>query len=93
MIVGDSLTAANIDLIRARLDAGGLTSVRYAALSGRKIADPVYLLGRRSSGIEEVRSLRAAGVDPELWVVELGTNDLYAVRTCGCPDPSVAAAS
>lgn len=91
VIVGDSLTAANLALIRARLDDGGLTSVRYAALSGRKIADPVYFLGRRSSGIEEVRVLQAAGVDPELWVVELGTNDLAAVRTCGCPDPSLAA--
>ncbi|MGI9643998.1 MAG: SGNH/GDSL hydrolase family protein [Ilumatobacteraceae bacterium] len=88
VIVGDSLTAGNLNLIRARLEAGGLSSVRYAALSGRRIADPVYLGFRRESGVEAVRDLRAQGVDPVLWVVELGTNDLGYLPRCGCPDPT-----
>ena len=88
VIVGDSLTAGNLNIIRARLEAGGLSSVRYEALSSRRIAHPVFSGFRRSSGVEAVRALKSEGVDPELWVVELGTNDLGFLPGCGCPDPT-----
>jgi lysophospholipase L1-like esterase len=45
--------------------------------------------GYRDSGIERIRSLRAAGVEPDLWVIQLGTNDLGAVKNCRCDDQIV----
>lgn len=87
VIVGDSLTAGNLDLIRARLERGGLTSVRFEALSGRRIAVGVDISGYRPSGIEVVEALQAHNVSPDVWVIELGANDIGSIRNCGCADP------
>lgn len=91
VVIGDSLTAANKSLISSRVAAGGVSSVDYEALSGRRInAAVTYGDGiRRSSGVEVVRRLRGGGVDPALWVIELGTNDIGSVRNCECADPVV----
>ena len=56
-------------------------------LSARRIAVSFQFQGYRDSGIERIRALRASGVDPDLWVIQLGTNDLGAVKNCGCADP------
>ena len=86
VIVGDSLTGGNASYIRPTLRAAGLDA-RVEGLSARRIAVSLDYFGYRDSGIERIRSLRAAGVDPELWVVQLGTNDLGSVKNCRCPDP------
>lgn len=86
VIVGDSLTGGNDSYIRPTLQAAGLDA-RVEGLSARRIAVSFQFQGYRDSGIERIRSLRAAGVDPELWVIQLGTNDLGAINNCGCPDP------
>jgi hypothetical protein len=85
VIVGDSLTGGNASYIRPRLHSAGLDA-RVEGLSSRRIAVPVRFLGYRDSGIDRIRSLRAAGVDPDLWVIQLGTNDLGSVANCACPD-------
>lgn len=87
VIVGDSLTGGNATYIRSFLQANGLPGVRVEGLSARRIAVSFEFQGFRDSGIERIRSLKAQGVDPQLWVVQLGTNDLLSVARCQCPDP------
>jgi lysophospholipase L1-like esterase len=43
--------------------------------------------GYVDSGIARIRSLQDRGIRPKLWVIELGTNDLYSIKRCGCSDP------
>jgi lysophospholipase L1-like esterase len=38
-----------------------------------------------------LRSSGPRGVEPATWLVALGTNDMYAIRYCGCPDMGEAA--
>jgi lysophospholipase L1-like esterase len=87
VIVGDSLTGGNATYIRSFLQSNGLPGVRVEGLSGRRIAVSFESRGSRDSGIERIRSLQAQGVRPRLWVVQLGTNDLYSITQCRCPDP------
>ncbi len=86
VIVGDSLTAGNKSYIGPTLRNAGL-DVRLEALSARRIAVSFDFLGRRDSGVSRVRALKAAGVSPSLWVIELGSNDLGVIQNCECPDP------
>ena len=88
VIVGDSLTGGNTSYIVPTLRRAGL-DVRVEGLSGRKIAVSFQSRGYLDSGIERIRSLRAGGVDPDLWVIQLGTNDLASVSNCRCTDPVV----
>lgn len=92
VIVGDSLTGGNASYIVPTLRSAGL-DVRVEGLSARRIAVSFHSGGYRDSGIARIRSLKAQGVVPALWVIELGTNDLAAVRNCGCSDPVTAARS
>jgi lysophospholipase L1-like esterase len=92
VIVGDCLTGGNGNYIGATLRNAGL-DVRVEGLSSRRIAVSFDFLGHRDSGVERVRSLKAAGVSPALWVIQLGTNDLGAIDDCGCPDPVAYAGS
>ncbi|HUS44043.1 MAG TPA: GDSL-type esterase/lipase family protein [Ilumatobacteraceae bacterium] len=85
VIVGDSLTGGNASYIAPRLRSAGLDA-QVEGLSARRIAVSFEFLGYRDSGIERIRRLRAAGVDPDLWVIQLGTNDLGAVKNCRCVD-------
>ena len=85
IIVGDSLTGGNQSYIRSQLQQSGLSAVRVEGLSGRRIGVSFDFKGRRDSGIARVRMLRAAGVDSDLWVIQLGTNDLGAIENCRCP--------
>ena len=86
VIVGDSLTGGNASYIGPTLRNAGL-DVQLEGLSARRIAVSFDFDGRRDSGVARVRSLKAAGVSPELWVIELGTNDLGVINNCRCPDP------
>jgi len=88
VIVGDSLTARNATYIAPTLRNAGL-DVGLEALGARQIAVSFDWYGYRDSGIERIRTLRRSGVDPALWVIQLGTNDLRGIRNCGCADPVV----
>ena len=85
VIVGDSLTGGNASYIAPALRSAGLDA-RVEGLSARRIAVSFQFKGYRDSGIERIRRLRADGVDPSLWVIQLGTNDLGVVQNCGCAD-------
>jgi len=86
VIVGDSITGGNTSFIAPTLRNAGL-DVQLEALSARRIAVSFQFKGLRDSGVSRVRALKAAGVAPELWVIQLGTNDLGVVQNCNCPDP------
>lgn len=86
VIVGDSLTGGNASYITPTLRNAGL-DVRVEGLSARRIGVSFEFLGYRDSGVARVRSLKASGVDPELWIIQLGTNDLGVIKNCGCADP------
>jgi lysophospholipase L1-like esterase len=86
VIVGDSLTGGNVSYIAPALRGAGLDA-RVEGLSARRIAVSFTFEGYRDSGIERIRTLRASGIDPDLWVIQLGTNDLGVIKNCSCSDP------
>ena len=43
------------------------------------------------SAVDTVAEIKASGVDPDTWLVQLGTNDLYFIINCRCVDVRVAA--
>jgi lysophospholipase L1-like esterase len=87
VIVGDSLTGGNATFIENSLRSNGLSGVRVEGLSGRRIAVSFQAGGYVDSGIARIRALQERGVRPKLWVIQLGTNDLFSVKRCGCDDP------
>ncbi|MEM8618451.1 MAG: hypothetical protein AAGF73_01885 [Actinomycetota bacterium] len=91
VVVGDSLTADNAPQIDAHLRGARVGGVHLAALGGRRIDVDYEFFGWNNSGRDEIARLRASGVDPLLWIVELGTNDLRELAGCGCADPAVVA--
>lgn len=88
-IVGDSIIAENQTAVRRILEESGAPSTVIDVYWGRPISHRTRLPGGQlvTSGIDAVRAIRDAGHRPSLWVVELGTNDQWGVRNCGCPDP------
>jgi hypothetical protein len=73
-VVGDSLAfSAALQLDPAWKEAGFTPRAELAP--GRQIA-VIGLDGQVSSGLDAIRSLKAAG-QPALWVVQLGTNDIF----------------
>lgn len=72
-VVGDSLTVGSATQLRNELAIRGLTA-RISAQSGRSIP----------GGVTAVQELRASGFDSLVWVVALGTNDIWWDAGCGC---------
>jgi lysophospholipase L1-like esterase len=81
-VIGDSLAAGGSTRLTSELAATGWTPA-VDAKAGRSI---VYDTDARYSGVARVNALRDAGIDPRVWLVELGTNDVYFVGLCGCAD-------
>jgi hypothetical protein len=76
--VGDSIVSLQFPLVRSAFVARGLGDVWFEAFAGRAIDRPMFYpsVGWVASGTSIVQSVRAAGIDAPLWVVELGANDL-----------------
>lgn len=91
VVVGDSLTADPQETIAAHLEQSGLTSVHIDALGARRISTSYEFQGWRNAGLDAIHAIHAQGIDPVLWVVELGTNDLPMISTCGCSHPEAMA--
>ena len=87
VVLGDSITADNVDLISGHLATAGHDDVHFAALGARRIDESYEFFGWRNSGIDELGSIHERGIDPELWIVELGTNDLPSLAACECDNP------
>jgi fructose-specific component phosphotransferase system IIB-like protein len=83
VIVGDSITADNIDQIGRQLADAGAATVEFEARAARRIADSYEWNGWRSSGLDAIDGVQRRGGQPALWVIELGTNDMFLVADRG----------
>jgi hypothetical protein len=73
-VVGDSLTAGLLTDLSGRFAAVGFGPIRIDAAVSRRMTRQA---GSVSSGATVVRALRSSGIDPQNWVIALGTNDYY----------------
>lgn len=75
VMVGDSITDGARPALQFAFSAKGFTDITIDAQWGRRIS-----VGDGSNGplngLQAVRNLQAAGKDPDVWVIALGTNDL-----------------
>ncbi len=69
-VIGDSITVGAEPALRSTLEGLGLDVLAIDAANGRRIA----VDGGVGSGVDA--AARVAAVDPDLWVVALGTNDV-----------------
>lgn len=93
-VVGDSITAWNLGDAEHGLKAAGVPSWRISAQAGRRMAQPVnYPTDTLDSGTQVITAMKSAGIDPALWVIELGTNDISFIAQCGCADQAAYAGS
>jgi lysophospholipase L1-like esterase len=80
IMVGDSITDGAKDGVRFAFEAKGFTDITVDAQWGRRIRvgngvdEPL-------NGLDAVRNLQAAGANPDVWVIALGTNDLGQYAT------------
>ncbi|HUF97483.1 MAG TPA: GDSL-type esterase/lipase family protein [Ilumatobacter sp.] len=76
-VVGDSLALSAEDEIRAALSAGSVDIVGFDGRENRRVARALPDL---PSGVDAVAALGMT-VDPKLWIVALGTNDVGAQQS------------
>jgi lysophospholipase L1-like esterase len=69
-LVGDSISWLSRTELEAELTESGFGRIEFDALSGRRIAEG------ESSGLQILDSMVARGVTADVWIIELGTNDL-----------------
>jgi lysophospholipase L1-like esterase len=69
-LVGDSISYLSREALERKLREEGFGDIEFDALPGRRIAEG------DSSGLVVLDYAIAAGLEPALWIVELGTNDL-----------------
>lgn len=74
-IVGDSLTVASQELLEDSLDSLGVKKVVIDGIEGRRMTG--HSPGK-PPGIDAVEAIIATGFEPDVWVIELGTNDVGA---------------
>lgn len=88
VIVGDSITRMHTPYLRSAVAARGVRNVEFEAQNGRRTAATYVASGETAqyirSGVSVVRELRTQGIDPRLWIVQLGANDVQANLGCGC---------
>lgn len=74
-MIGDSITQGSEDALRFTLTAAGLSTIDIDGLASRRI-EVGGGKGQPESGMQALERLLAAGVDPDVWVIALGTNDV-----------------
>lgn len=81
-MVGDSITAGSLPELRAAFQYIGVTDARIEGANGRRIS-----VGQGKSlspigGVAQIGAMALDRVDPDAWVIELGTNDVgqYATK-------------
>jgi lysophospholipase L1-like esterase len=76
-MVGDSITAGSTDAIRYTLTAHGFTTMDIDGVTSRRILEGDGKGGRPLSGVATLYSMLGnPDIDPDVWVVALGTNDI-----------------
>ena len=74
-MVGDSITKASLKPLTAALDQLGYTEIKIEAEVSRRIdvgdgkAEPL-------SGVKTMLTMISDGVDPDVWAIAMGTNDV-----------------
>jgi len=87
IVIGDSISALNVSTLERYLKQSTVPSWTIAAQTRRRIApDEPVARHTITSGLNTISSLRQRGFTAQLWIVELGTNDLFAINSCGCSD-------
>jgi lysophospholipase L1-like esterase len=90
-VIGDSLTAGNIGTIRQDFVDVGLGATAFDALSGRNITQSItYSWGFVPSGVSAATAMRESGVQPSLWIVQLGANNVSTIARCSCDQLALA---
>ena len=74
-MIGDSITQGSEDALRYILTVAGLSTIDIDGLASRRI-EVGGGKGQPESGMHALERMRAAGVDPDVWVIALGTNDV-----------------
>jgi hypothetical protein len=75
-MVGDSITEGSIDALTSTLTGAGVEDLRIEGKRSRRIDVGNGKGDAPISGVITVYDLLAEGVDPDAWVIELGTNDV-----------------
>ncbi len=75
-MVGDSITEGSAEAITATLTGAGVSDLRIDGRHSRRIEVGNGKGDAPLSGIITVYNLLAEGADPDVWVIELGTNDV-----------------
>ena len=84
-IIGDSITAECDPAIRMALTKLGFTDITIDAEPSRRIEE-----GRKPiNGVDTLTTMLAAGVDPQVWVVALGTNNIDPPYTAEAFTPTI----
>jgi lysophospholipase L1-like esterase len=74
-VVGDSITALSEVPLREALTAAGVGRIVIDAQPSRRI-EVGNGVSEPLSGMRTISRMRAAGIEPEVWVIALGTNDV-----------------
>lgn len=75
-MVGDSITEGSVQALTTTLTDAGVESLRIEGKHSRRIEVGNGNGEAPLSGIITVYSLLSEGLDPDAWVIELGTNDV-----------------
>src|SRR4029453_13554074 len=75
-MIGDSITAASTDALKAVFTKAGFVHVDVDADTGRRIEEGSGKQGDPLAGTKVLAKLLDRGVDPDVWVIALGTNDV-----------------
>jgi lysophospholipase L1-like esterase len=79
VIIGDSITAFHMPVIAAEFEGRGIPGIMIDAQPARQIERSVTHEGEYiRSGILSITQLKIRLIDPRLWIIELGTNDIPA---------------
>jgi len=76
VMVGDSITEGSQAMLTTALTDAGVDDVRIEGEASRRIEVGNGKGSGPASGIITMYALLVEGVDPSVWVVELGTNDI-----------------
>lgn len=75
-VIGDSIALSAQGYVTAALESLGVEVVGYDAVESRRM---VSTSTGAPSGLTAITDMLAGGVEPDLWIVALGTNDVGAV--------------
>lgn len=76
VMVGDSITQGSVDELQAAFTAIGVNDARIDGDRGRRIEVGNGKGGGPVSGVRTIYGMLGEPVDPDAWVIELGTNDV-----------------